>query len=62
MKEFLNNTIHRLGETRAALLLADRGFCNVDFLEGLEERNRHYGCGKKALRLFARHEKRLSFH
>jgi hypothetical protein len=41
-KEFLNNTIHRLGETRVALLRAGSGFCDVDFLEDLEERKMHY--------------------
>jgi hypothetical protein len=31
-----------LGETRVALLRAGSGFCDVDFLEDLEERKMHY--------------------
>ncbi len=42
VQAFLENTLHRMGEQRVALLRADSGFCDSAFLDHLEEREMHY--------------------
>ena len=42
VRAFLDNTLHRLGGTRVALLRADSGFADNAFLDDLEARKMHY--------------------
>jgi hypothetical protein len=42
VQSFLANTLHRLGDKRVALLRADSGFSDNEFLDSLEAQQLHY--------------------